>query len=276
MDSNNDAGASMMWGGGGSSAAGSGNGNPYGQNGPGFNSGGGWSNGSGSPYNPMAAAGGAIGAGIGSFFTKNPFDSAQPYYDKIPGMLEGYMQPYTEAGQTGLNNMQYYMDKGQQAGGTLYDQLTGIANDPTAKMTEWGNTFQQSPGYQFQVDQALGAANRASAAGGMVGSPAEQQSIAGTVNQLANQDYYNYLNHANNLYGQGMNGLQNMYGLGAQMGQSLYGISADMAKSLSENLASSYMNQGNLAYAGANAGNQGMMGGLGALGAGIGSLAGMF
>ena len=69
-----------------------------------------------------------------------------------------------------------------------------MVNDPNALYSKFGQGFQQSPGYKFQVDQATNAANSAASAGGMLGTPAEQQQLAGTVGGLANQDFYNYMN----------------------------------------------------------------------------------
>lgn len=194
--------------------------------------------------------------GINNFFDPggifqpppNPADSAMPYLNQIAGMLPQYFQPWINAGAQQLPQLQ-----------NAYSQMM---NDPTGVMNKMGANFQQSPGYQFQTNQALGAANRAAAAGGMLGSPAEQQQIAGTVNQLANQDYYNYLNHGMAMMGQGLQGAQGI----AQMG---YGASAN----LGDDLANALMSQANLAYAGQADVNQGRFGMLGNLmGAGAGLL----
>ena len=196
------------------------------------------------------------------FDPPNPADSAQPYYDKIPGMLPGYYNPYIQQGQ---NATQPYMQGGAWAGQNLQSQLGQLTNDPGGMMNKFGAGFKQSPGYQFQVNQALGAANRASASGGMAGSPAEQQSIAGTVNGFANQDYYNYMNHVTGLYGQGLQGMQGMYNTGAQIGENMYDTSAQSSNDLASGLASSYMNQGNLSMTGQQDQNESQYGWLGAL-----------
>lgn len=179
----------------------------------------------------------------------NPANSAMPYLNQIAGMLPQYFQPWINAGQQALPQLQ------QQ-----YGQLL---NNPGGVMNNIGAGFHQSPGYQFQTQQALNAANRAAAAGGMVGSPEEQQNIATTVNGLANQDYYNYLNHGMSMYGMGLQGEGNL----AQMG---YGASAN----LGDDLASSLMSQAQLAYSGQSDVNQGRFGMLGnVMGAGGGLLA---
>jgi hypothetical protein len=53
---------------------------------------------------------------------------------------------------------------------------------------------------------------------------------------MANQDYYHYLNHALNMYGQGLQGLQGQQNLGY-----------DASNQLAQGLAQNYYNQGNLA-----------------------------
>lgn len=184
---------------------------------------------------------GLLGWGMGNY--QNPADAGMPYLNQIGQMLPGYFNPWINAGKSALPQLQ------QQ-----YGQLL---NNPGGVMNRMGAGFQQSPGYQFQTQQALNAANRAAAAGGMAGSPMEQQNIAGTVNQMANQDYYNYLNRAMGLYDQGLSGMNDM---------SHMGLSA--SSNLGEDLASALMSQAQLAYAGAanqNQAQQGSMGGIGGL-----------
>jgi len=168
----------------------------------------------------------------------NAANSAMPYLNQAMLQLPSYFQTYINAGNQMMPQLQ------QQ-----YGQLL---NNPGSVMNKIGSGFQQSPGYQWQTNQALGAANRAASAGGMLGSPAEQQSIAGTVNGLANQDYYNYLNHAMSMYGMGLQGAQNMYGIGY-----------DASKNLGEDMSNLGMSQANLTYAGQANQNQGRFGMLG-------------
>ncbi len=172
--------------------------------------------------------GGLLG---GLFGGNNAGDAASQYYNQIPDVLKQYLKPYADRG-----NAIYPQLQGQ------YDQLL---HDPSGLLNHLGQGYQQSPGYQFQVNQAENAANRASASKGMLGSPMQQQQIAGTVNQLANQDFNQYLSHALGLYGQGLSGEQNIYNTGASM-----------SGNLGENLANALMSQGNLAYSNANNQNQ--------------------
>lgn len=161
----------------------------------------------------------------------DPVADASKYYDQISGVLKDYLGPYA--------------DRGNQVYPELQEQYKQLMNDPNAMLNKFGQGYQQSPGYQFQVNQATGAANNAASAGGMLGSPAHQQQTASMVNNLASQDYNQYLSHVLGLYGQGLGGEQGIYNTGAQM-----------SGSLGENLSNSLMSQGNMAYSGAINKNQ--------------------
>jgi hypothetical protein len=194
-----------------------------------------------------------IGAGLGQMlagmFGGDPAAAANKYYNQIPGMISGYYNPYIQAGNAALPQLQ-----------SQYGQLM---NNPGAMINKFGTSFHQSPGFNFQVNQALGAANRAAAAGGMAGSPMEQQNLAGTVNGLANQDYYNYLNHVMNAYGMGLQGEGDL----AHMG-------FNASSGLAQNIADAMMNQGNMAYSNQVNRNQSLGSGLGSILGGAGMLAG--
>lgn len=186
----------------------------------------------------------SIGDFIGGLFGgNNAGDAASQYYNQIPDVLKQYLKPYADRG-----NAIYPQLQGQ------YDQLL---HDSGGLLNHLGQGYQQSPGYQFQLNQALNAGNRASAAKGMLGSPMQQQQAQQTGTQLANQDFNQYLSRVLGLYGQGLSGEQNIYSTGA-----------GMSGNLGENLANSLMSQGNLAYSNANNKNQmnqqllGMLAGL--------------
>lgn len=160
---------------------------------------------------------GALAGGLGAMFGgrgRDPYGAARGQIGQIPGMLEKYFDPYIQAGNWALPRLE-----GQ------YGQLM---QDPGAVMGRIGAGFQQSPGYEFQKQQATEAANQAAAAGGMVGSPQEQQQLAKTVTGLSNQDYYNYLNHAMNLYQQGLGGTSGLaqtgFGAASGLGEDLASV----------------------------------------------------
>lgn len=195
-------------------------------------------------------AGGVL-SGIAGMFnkSKNPADVANQYISQIPGQTSQYFQPYMDAGKNAL--------------GSLQGQYGDLLNDPGGKLNKIGGGFQQSPGFQFALKQALQGAGHAAAAGGMAGSPQHEQQNMGLATDLANQDYYNWLGQATGLYGQGLQGQQGL----AQMGQQSSQNMADM-------IAQALAQQGNYAYegqAGRNSANNSLWSnigsGLGMLGA---------
>ncbi len=218
----------------------------------------------------MAAGLGGLASGLyGLFGAQDPQDGAWPYLNKLSGMFNSTYSPWVNAGQNALSGMNQYQYRGDQAGNELMDQYGQMINNPSGLINRLGSGFQQSPGYAFQTSQALDAANRAAAAGGMAGSPEEQQQIAGVTNQLANQDYYNYLNHSQSLYGQGIQGLQGTESMGLNAGEDVYNQGAAAAHDLAQSLGSTYMTQANLGY-------QGIINHNNRVGGAIGSLASFF
>lgn len=198
---------------------------------------------------------GDTGAGIGSYIGglispwENPFSSGMSYLEQIPGAMSGYYGPYIKAGKTSL--------------ATLMPQYMSLVRNPGRKMNKMGRGFQASPGYGWQVEQATDAANQAASAGGMAGSMQEQEQLAHAITGMANQDYYNYLDHVLGLYGKGLGGLSDINTMG-------YGASNTMAQSMKDVLES----EANMAVAAQAAENQrygGQGTGWGGL---IGSLAG--
>ena len=134
--------------------------------------------------------GDGIGADVGNLLYNwfgnytNPSSASSQYLNQIPGELSQYYSPYISGGQFGLNTMQNQVAPAYQ----------NLMQNPTAVMNQIGSTYKASPGYQYNVNQDTNAANQAAAAGGFVGSPAEQQSLASNISGMASQDYQNYMN----------------------------------------------------------------------------------
>lgn len=125
---------------------------------------------------------------------KNPADAANKYLNQIPGQMEGYYQPYQQAGGKALDTLQ-----------SEYGQLL---NNPGEKFNQLGAGYKQSPGYQFALQQALNAGGNASAAGGMLGTPQHEQQSMETAEGLASKDYEDYINHILGMYQGGLGGTQ--------------------------------------------------------------------
>jgi hypothetical protein len=221
-----------------------------------------------------AAGFGGLGAGLMGLFggSNNPYDSASEYYKQIPGAVSPYLNPYINAGRGAMGQLQDQYGKMVGNYGGVQDKYNQLMNDPNAFLAKIGAGYQKSPGFDWQMNQGMNAANNAAAAGGMAGSPQHQQQAATMAEGLANQDYYNYMNKALGAFNTGLSGNAGLYGMGIQGLQGLnnqgYNASNNMANMMNDYLS----NQGQMAYAGQAYNNQqqgnmwgDIFGGLGAL-----------
>ena len=146
-------------------------------------------------FNPANV--GALGGAASGIFSKlfgggdkqNPYDESKHFLD------EGY-DPYIK--------------QGHDIDPRLHDEYMRLLQDPSGFLDKIGAGYKQSPGYQFNLNQQLNAAQNAAAAGGMAGSAANQYASQEVAHGLADQDYYNYIKEALGLHGKGLGGLQDI------------------------------------------------------------------
>lgn len=223
----------------------------------------------------LGAGLGGLGAGLGGMYMgggDNPYDAASGYFNKIPGQISPYFNPYINAGRDSLGKLQgqYGTMMGQYQG--VQNQYNDLMNDPSATYNWLAGGYQQSPGFNWQMKQGMNAANNAAAAGGMAGSPQHQQQAATMAEGLANQDFQNYMSRITGMYNTGLQGNQGMFNTGLQGMQGINNMGYQASDALAGALGSNLMNQGNLAFSGAAAQNQAqgqqwgdILGGLGTL-----------
>ena len=159
-----------------------------------------------------------LGGGLYNIFgkQKSPYDAASKIYGQIPGATEKYLSPYMTAGQSALGDLM-----GQ------YGQLTGSTGDVYNRLA---GGYQQSPGFQSALKQALGAAGNQAAAGGMTGTPQAQLQSADVAGTLAQKDFGDYMNRMMGLYGTGLQGM-------GDIGKMGYGASTNYADMLANIMA---------------------------------------
>ena len=172
---------------------------------------------------------GDVFGGVNSIFAGNrtanmqvPAAAGESYINQIPKQTEQYYMPYIQAGQESIPTLQEQYSKLMGNPELFTSQYEQMINSPQDVMNKLGGGYKQSPGYEWTLNQALGAGNNAAAAGGMAGTPAHQQFAMTTATGLANQDYYNYLNKMMDLYGGGLQGAQNIYNRGLTGTEGLY------------------------------------------------------
>jgi hypothetical protein len=149
----------------------------------------------------MGSGFGQMAGGLAGLFGgggRNPADAANKRLDNIPGQVSPYYQPYQQAGAGALSDLQnQYKDL---LSGGVYNKL--------------GEGYKESPGYQFKLKQALGAGGNAAAAGGMLGTPQHEQQSMQIGNDIASQDFNDYMQKQMGLYGLGLQGQQGINKMG--------------------------------------------------------------
>ena len=131
-----------------------------------------------------------------------------------------------------------------------------------------GAGYTQSPGFQYQLGQAeTGVANSAAARGGLL-SGQNQLDTAATASNLANQDYWQYVQNQQTGIGtnfnnqmQSLGGMTTLGGIGESAGASIQGGYAGLASGAPGASASSY----NAAAQQESSGINGLIGGIGGL-----------
>lgn len=171
---------------------------------------------------------GALGGILGSIFGggASPMSKADPYLGQEEGAIGQQMDPYTQAGAASLGHM-----------GNIFG---GMVGSPGAFLNKMGQSYHQSPGFEFAMHQALMGANNAAAAGGMGGSPLAQQQNAQIAEQMANQNYYQWLGKAQGLLGTGLEGEMGVAGMGMQGATNMSNV---IANKLQEQAAMAYHQQ---------------------------------
>lgn len=137
--------------------------------------------------------GSGLGGALGGMFGGNPYKKEMEQMGNIPDVFKNALGPY--------------MSEGKNLLGPLTNQFNQMMNDPGSILSRIGAGYKQSPGYQFQVNQGLAAANRALAPTGMGGTAANQVQLQQLGQHLADQDYGNYMNRALGMFQGGLGGL---------------------------------------------------------------------
>ena len=181
----------------------------------------------------------------------NPADAAEDYLDQIPSTISQYYNPYITAGQQSLGTAQNQYNELLGLGAPVGHAYGAMITHPGQVVNAIGSGYQQSPGYDWQMEQGQDAITNAASAGGYLGSPQQQQYAGSLAENLANQDYYNYLNTALGQFDKGLSGGTGLYetGLGGEQQIANMGLSA--GNELANNLMQALITQAQLAYAGA-------------------------
>lgn len=186
----------------------------------------------GSSFGPFGSLiGGGLGLLGGIFGGDNDEEEeTNGILNQIPDQLKQYLTPYINAGQNSIQNL-----------GNLSGEYEKLFKDPNDIISRIGSGYKSSPGYQWKLNQGENAINNAAAAGGMAGTAQHQQQAGELAGNLANQDYYDYLNPALSLFGQGLQGSTGIH-------QGIFGTGATAAGDLGTSLANNSFARGGLNF----------------------------
>jgi len=199
---------------------------------------------------------GVIGAGASMYgssqASKGAKDAAQLQQNQYFKTREDLL-PYNAAGQDALHKAQLLTDLGQTGGGQDYvSQASGLSPGPLAQAN-----LEQTPGYQFTLNQGLKAVQSQAAARGLGMSGASLKGAANYATGLASNTYQQQFQNILNLNTAQQQNLQNQYGRLsglASLGENA-AAQTGIAGTSAASTAGNYLNQAGLAQA---AGTQGV------------------
>jgi len=153
----------------------------------------------------------------------SPSGAAQPYTSQIPGVAhEGYDRS---------------IGRGRTADAGLDNEYTSMMNDPQAFMNHIMENYKPSEGYQTQKNELMNTMGNTSAAGGIAGTPMDQQNQAQGVQGLLSKDMQEYLANIMGIHDKGVAGEQGVSDRGY-----------DAQGRLTDTLGNSLNQQGGMAF----------------------------
>ena len=230
----------------------------------------------------IGGIGGAVVGGVTANQAANQLNAGQAQarsqIQQGTQQAAAFQQPYYQSGLTTLNNLTGMVNSGAAygQGGFGVNPYNYQMGQAPGAYQQTPFSFQQDPGYQFQLQQGLNSVQNSAAAGGGLLSGATMQALQKYGTGLAAQDYNNayqrYIlgqqlgmgiqNQGYNQYAKttelGMGNAQETYNSQAQQANAAYGrmnqlagYGENAARNLSglygeqgQSLASSYINQG--------------------------------
>lgn len=165
---------------------------------------------------------------------QSPSSAAMPYFDKIPGTVKPYYDPFIEQGK-----------QASDIANPVYQRMT---QNPQEFLESMMRSYNPSSGYNFKERNMNRASQNAAAQGGYAGTPQSQLEQSQMVQGLLGEDMQQYLSNLFGIQGAGLQGQEQRIGRG-------FNASGNLADILAGNLAQ----QGNLAYQGQAQTNQNEM-----------------
>lgn len=129
-------------------------------------------------------------------------------------ILKQYFQQGQQGEQQAQQQFQPYMDRGNQAGGSLMDFIQQLGN-PEQLENQWASGYNTSPYAKQMLSQNQSQGMDAASQMGLMGSSSALQNIQNTAGNIVQGDRQNYMNDLFQKLMGGAGVAQNVYGVGA-------------------------------------------------------------
>lgn len=162
---------------------------------------------------------------------ESPMDSANQYLNQIPGVGHQGYDPYINAGT--------------DASGKTKGQYESMIDDPTGFINKLMEGYKPSEGYNYQKEQLQKELGNTAAAGGIAGTPLDQENQGAGIQKLLSGDMQQFLQNVLGRYDKGLAGEEGIATRGY-----------DASKGLTDLLGNVLGSQSGLAYRDQNDKNQ--------------------
>ena len=122
----------------------------------------------------------------------SPMDSANKYLNQIPGQAHNTYDPY--------------ITQGQESGKNAHNAYEEMLNDPQGFINKIMNGYKESDQYKYQSNKIGGALSNTAAAGGIAGTPLDQQNQGEVLQGLLSADQQQWLQNILGRYDTGLKG----------------------------------------------------------------------
>jgi len=124
----------------------------------------------------------------------NPNDAANKYIDQIPGEAHNTYDPY--------------INQGKESGQNAHDAFEEMMKDPQGFINKIMGGYNESDQYKYQKEKLGTAMSNTAAAGGIAGTPLDQQNQGEAIQKLLSADQQQWLQNVLGRYDTGLTGEQ--------------------------------------------------------------------
>ena len=158
------------------------------------------------------ATGGPIGGIMGGLSSlggsgRNPADASMGYLNQIPGMAQGYLNPYAAEGREAYNKLlDQYSNTSTTNPNQFPDEYRQMGRDPNSFMNNLMKGYEPSRGYNYKQNQMLSQARNTAASGGFAGTQYDQANQSELMRDLLGSDMAEYLTNVMGIQNRGLEG----------------------------------------------------------------------